>query len=73
VCGTLRSPIYFADVVLADVLTSFAKILADWDALLWCYLLTPLYGPADSLVKCAPSIVGVLFVWCAVPCPAQPP
>lgn len=51
-----KSPTMLADVVVGDVLTSYAKVFAEWDALLFCYLMRP----ADGL--CIPSILSVLLV-----------
>lgn len=45
------------DIVVGDVLTSYSKVFAEWDALLFCYLL-PLSGE-----QCIPSIISVLLVW----------
>lgn len=61
-----KVPSKFSEIILADVFTSFAKALADWDALLWCHLLTPLYLPAPiqtaSGVQCGPSLFSVVLV-----------
>lgn len=60
-----RSPTQLVDVVLGDVLTSYSKILAEWDALLVCYLLRPpLAADASSAaIGCLPSILSVFLIW----------
>jgi hypothetical protein len=50
------SPTPLIDVVVGDILTSYAKVFAAWDALIFCYLL----GPSG---QCIPSILSVLLVW----------
>lgn len=58
--GSWRTSTTFCDLVLADVMTSYAKVLADWDALLWCYLLKPFIGSGPS---CGSSFLAISFVW----------
>lgn len=60
-----RTPTKYSELVLADILTSFSKILADWDALFWCYLVTPFYNPdsKESSSPCTPSLLSVILVW----------
>lgn len=63
-----------SDVVLADVLTSYAKVLADWDVLFWCHLLVPIGSSlGDGAIaanfptgKCLPSLFSVALVWYSV-------
>ena len=48
-------------VILADMLTSYAKVLADWDVLFFCSLLNRFQNKqADS--QCALSLLGVALV-----------
>lgn len=49
----------FGEVMLADVLCSYAKVMADWDALFWCHLLV---RGASSVDSCVPSLLSVVFV-----------
>ncbi len=60
-----RTPTKFNELLLADILTSYAKIFADWDALLWCYILSPIVVPFDykSGKSCSPTMLSVLLVW----------
>lgn len=51
-------PTLFVDNVVGDILTSYAKVFASWDALLFCYLLRP----AGSTDLCLPSVLSVLLV-----------
>lgn len=53
------APIPAHQVIIADVLTSYAKILADWDVLFFCSLLHRFQSNSQ---QCAPSILGVLLV-----------
>lgn len=53
-----RAPTLLSEIVVGDILTSYAKVLAEWDALLFCFLLigsTP-SGP------CLPSLLSVFLV-----------
>lgn len=52
-------PIPMHQVVLADILTSYAKILADWDVLFFCSLI---HRIQSNNQQCAPSIFGILLV-----------
>ena len=52
-----RNPTPLSDVLMGDVLTSYSKIFAEWDALIFCFLL----GPGSG--ACLPSLLSVFLVW----------
>lgn len=60
-----RNPTQLVDIVLGDILTSYSKVLAEWDALIVCYLLRPSIAAdaSGAAIGCLPSVLSVLFVW----------
>ena len=54
-----HNPTPLSDVLMGDVLTSYSKIFAEWDALIFCFLL----GPGGAPAACLPSLLSVLLVW----------
>lgn len=56
VIQNIRTP-SFDSILLADIATSYAKVLADWDILLFCYILKPLDG-----LECGAGLLSVLLM-----------
>lgn len=54
-----KSPTPLSDIIMGDVLTSYSKVLAEWDTLLLCFLL----GTGKETAGCLPSLFSVLLVW----------